>query len=943
MSNIPNLILSDLGWEGSSAIPLPNAENKALIEEIRLKQREMVQLGNKLEKNKEQKKLMMEFLKNVKQELENTGALCKARDREEQLEKHLTALTEREMGRLVQETTKMEKECRSLGQQRNMLENQIFKAKQRLEEFKNQMNWDQQTLNCFLEETACKDEDIMAIVKYAQQDEQKIKSLTLEIEKKTLEANKKRKALDKESTETMSAQIALDKTTENLQQVHQETQQVIQQWENTLNQMKQRDAEMQQCALSLAQTNQNIRERNATVTERKHLLDTQRNNNKELERKITLADRQAAKLRQNLKEEEKNSGRLQDELRTCKGTLDGATADVESVTSQLSRIKKDIQDNSDKLKRARTFNAALEEKLKVVTQKALSEEERAAQMDQFFQDEEEAIKKLDVQLRDCREELFRCKEQLQALKIKEKDSIAQISGSKSIIISLDKHLRKLETELIRQQMTINEQDSQLISLSKKLARLQGNIESDEKQVLEMKVVELTKSLDERKKTASMLSNLLKQSEDGFRCLKKETEKSESQRRDLNDKVEEQMLFHNTNESELKRLKLKKKDNLVEHNILKIEVKRVRDLLYNQADSVLSMEKRKLKLQMDIKEREEDIRVFREMLSQHLKLDEQERKRLSAELNDKLSKINMTKKRFEVLTLSMAPPEGEEEKSPVYNVIKAAQEQEELRQRGDRLDERIRKMELENEALNNTVQLFNNSNSAFRKSLNQANESSDEYQENKKVEEQLRVAEETLRYKRKQAQELQQDIQEMHKTLEHLLEEEQAERDEIKNKQLLLSTQQKDVTAQQERLNRASKQCSILTKKIHSATNTKEETFEESDIALRQLTEFNKNLNKLLNEAIQDNPDLRSVLEKYFLQANLALPTPSSTPTSHRSSKTNSACSSTSHRSTASSASSSSRATLAAPLKTVELGLDPLPASTHSSLASKTSSRSKNMK
>ena len=74
---------------------------------------------------------------------------------------------------------------------------------------KTQMKMDQTTLNAYLEKSAEKDEDAMIIQKYARQDESKIKELTLKVQSLQDNLMKNRRDLDKERTETISAQVRL--------------------------------------------------------------------------------------------------------------------------------------------------------------------------------------------------------------------------------------------------------------------------------------------------------------------------------------------------------------------------------------------------------------------------------------------------------------------------------------------------------------------------------------------------------------------------------------------------------------------------------------------------------------------------------------------------------------------------------------------------------------
>ncbi|XP_038139483.1 coiled-coil domain-containing protein 39 isoform X2 [Cyprinodon tularosa] len=873
------LLLSEIGWDPRYASPALDPYTKDLMETVHEAQMKLLHQHNSKKETVELQEQTTEKLKRMKVQLADTEALIKANTQEMEVGKHLSALTERESCRFAQLTAQTETELRSTDERIDILEKDLFKQQQKLEELRLQMDWDQQQMDNFLKESAEKDDDLMTIIKYSQQDEHRIKELTLALEKKSLEANEKRKALDKELTETRSAELALAKTLENIEQTRSEIQQLFNQCENTIKQKKQLDSNMQQCALHLAQGKQQIWERNASITELKHRLDTEMKNNEELQRNIAAKKRQGVILQQQLKEQEDDIGRMQDELKSSKVMLDGNLSDVRFMKSQISRMKKDIARNDEKIKEGEVYNAALEEKLGSVIQTALNEEERAAQMEQMIKETDQAIK-LEVQQNYLMEELFRQKHQFKLLKEKEKSLTTQISTKKFTTSSLQKELNKLEKQQTDQQMIMNKQVVKIHWLQLQLAKLKGDVHEDEKEVLETRLGELNKTLEEKKSTAKSLKSALGDCEANIHFMRKEMEKSEALKRDLSDRVQEKDQVSEYLKKELKKLQLKNMDVKVENNVLRREVKRVRDLVYVEAESMLSLEMRKLELEKVMQEREQEIKVYTGMLRQQLKITEKDRQHLSMELNEKLSKIDKMKKRFEAMEKNMTGPEEKYQTC----ITKAVLEKMELQQKTDEIDAQVRKMELETKALQNTVQLFTDGSSFFHSLLNKATKCCPEYQENEKQQEEMKATEEKLKLKKQEVCSLREEIQDMNNTWESLLKDETVEKHQILDKKTLIAKREKEAGSIQERIGRATKKFTKLTKDIRSARNTKNETLEEQDLKLRELNEFNNTIRKMVNKAIEEDPELRPVLEQHFKQASLPFPSPSSVLGSQRSSK-----------------------------------------------------------
>ncbi|XP_011944150.1 PREDICTED: coiled-coil domain-containing protein 39 isoform X3 [Cercocebus atys] len=834
--------LAELHWEDGFAIPVANEENKLLEDQLSKLKDERASLQDELREYEERINSMTSHFKNVKQELSITQSLCKARERETESEEHFKAIAQRELGRVKDEIQRLENEMASILEKKSDKENGIFKATQKLDGLKCQMNWDQQALEAWLEESAHKDSDALTLQKYAQQDDNKIRALTLQLERLTLECNQKRKILDNELTETISAQLELDKAAQDFRKIHNERQELIKQWENTIEQMRKRDGDIDNSALELARIKQETREKENLVKEKIKFLENEIGNNTEYEKRISVADRKLLKSRTAYQDHETSRIQLKGELDSLKATVNRTSSDLEALRKNISKIKKDIHEETARLQKTKNHNEKIQTKLKEITEKTMSVEEKATNLEDMLKEEEKDVK--------------------------------------------DFHIQQVE---------------------RRMSRLKGEINSEEKQALEAKIVELKKSLEEKKSTCGLLETQIKKLHNDLYFIKKSYSKNSEEKQSLMTKINELNLFIDRSEKELDKAKAFKQDLMIEDSLLKLEVKRTREMLHSKAEEVLSLEKRKQQLYTAMEERTEEIKVHKTMLASQIRYIDQERENISTEFHERLSKIEKLKNRYEILTVVMLPPEGEEEKTQAYYVIKAAQEKEELQREGDCLDAKINKAEKEIYALENTLQVLNSCNNNYKQSFKKVTPSSDEYELKIQLEEQKRAVDEKYRYKQRQIRELQEDIQSMENTLnviEHLANN---VKEKLSEKQAYSFQLSKETEEQKPKLERVTKQCAKLTKEIRLLKDTKDETLEEQDIRLREVKQFHKVIDEMLVDIIEENAEIRIILQTYFQQSGLELPTASikGSRQSSRSPSHTSLLSARSSRSTSTSTSQSS--------------------------------------
>jgi UDP-glucose:O-linked fucose beta-1,3-glucosyltransferase len=248
-----------------------------------------------------------------------------------------------------------------------------------------------------------KEEDNLALSRYTKEDDSKEKELSLSIQKLISQVNKTKAALTAEVTETQVAQIELENTTEAFKRLHQERQDLIQQWETAVKTMKERDHDINTAQANYRNQKQEIRQVHEKIKERQDIYQNQLNQNQDIEKSITLAERKVYKLREEETDAIQALHQYRDEVEVLKNTLNKSATDLVNKKSELNNLKVNLKERQEKLERSKQQYAELKKKMGSLEDDSVSLETRAQQLEEMLEAEKKKDKELDKQIKILRE------------------------------------------------------------------------------------------------------------------------------------------------------------------------------------------------------------------------------------------------------------------------------------------------------------------------------------------------------------------------------------------------------------------------------------------------------------------------------------------------------------------------------------------------------------
>lgn len=500
------------------------------------------------EDHEERVKVLGEHFKSVEEEFKQTQNLVDNKNKEIETEDHMKQLEERQAGKFTNDLQKTEGKAADLQDRLNNIQNMIFKANEKIDQFKLEMNWNQEELEQWALASRQKEEDNLTLEKYRRADDAKIKDLQLEIEKLTLTVARKTADLEREVTETRAAQMQLDKTAEECKKVHEERHQIYEQLVGIVNRQDTKKKELEMIGKNLGSITIDLKQKEDDKRNKKEALSNQQKANKQKETDIMIKTRTEEQERDKLRKADTEVKNLEDVVKSLKTELSARAMTLAQKRAELTMLSQVLDQQKERLLRTRSM---LENTRKLLSKHADSEatlESRRKEASDNHSESDKAVKLKDKELGKLKEDFIKVSQELFKLCEEKVKALAAISGQTAGIKNLNAKKKSLMEEKEKQEEKLYNVDYKIQEIKRKVSLASGEGTDEEKRRKEKQKEEEEKKQQEIVKESTQLRKEIKKIEDDINLIQKAIDDNVSEKTALDNtmhnlKLETDMLAY----------------------------------------------------------------------------------------------------------------------------------------------------------------------------------------------------------------------------------------------------------------------------------------------------------------------------------------------------------------------------------------------------------------
>ncbi|KAL4443384.1 hypothetical protein ABPG75_011121 [Micractinium tetrahymenae] len=788
--------------------------NRALDREIRALEAELGRTQASLEENEEHSRVLAEHLDSVRLEIRHTQARLSARTREVESESHLRELAARESGRLRSDIARLGVRRGEAAQRVTGLQTEVFKAGEKLAQFKLVQNWNQEELEQWAAAARQKEEDSLALERYRRQDEARVKELGMQLERATREAHQGKRDLEEELTATQAAQAELGKAAQDFRRLHEERQELLGQWEGVLKAISKRDAAILEAGQQVAERKASLAMLQAELKAQGAELDGEVAAGRAAQKRILQQERGIKALYDAYGSAQTGVAEAQDQLDVMSNTLGRAADDVQRQVAAAGHLRAELEQRTAAAAAAQERMEATRLRLQLEGQQLGSLQHKIRELEGLRAEEQRKAEGLERELAALAKQQFRSGQALHAAQEAARRLGSDISGARAQGRNLSHRMAQLEEQLVHQQEVRYNADFQLLQMERRVARAEGHRSRDETAALTARIAELEQALGAAAAEHGMLAEEVKRAEEDYARAKRQSLSAQQERGSILDDMARLEVESGAVARAARAAGREREERLVEVVVLKLEVRRLRVLLSSKSGEVVGLETRKRSLEAGMAERRSEVEMQLELMQNEARLLRDEVRRLTLELNSRRQALEKLQRKRETLLLKGRGQDGEETHSQAYYIIKAAQERQELSEQAEELRKRIAQTEKECRALEGTLRRLVGTNSEMHWHARNAG-AQDLVDEQAALRQQLEQATQQLKTKQAEEAATAAALEQARARLESAAAEEAGMRQRLEALQKQKAELRQQVQEQQERRHRAAQRAARLLRQLQA--------------------------------------------------------------------------------------------------------------------------------